>query len=423
MASAKADYRKAIELDETLEEAYVGLADVYVRQGDLDKAKEILQLGVNHAGSSKKIEEKLKELDRAQRTDQPDQSDRPGQTDRLTHENQRIEDIRFARFEEQNMEYAVITGVNSAGETQWTYTTIKSGMTELTQMEEIGLVNGLYYFNEVGTVVVLDPESGEVVWKNGEFGGCSISYDFSKSGDLFLSGYYGLDFFWVDANGKTVRRVERIDTRYFWPDKIRCWDGYVEITMRGDLDGYGEHIITVSLEDAAGAEDLAWRQAYRQRLIEEDGIGHYDEFQLIYVDDDQIPELWMNGFGPQLWTFNGQQVNMMYISSYGDLKYLDRGGLFYTSSGRMGGYSDDVYSLRNGEFMLIAQGSYGAEDNINVQYDENGSPIYRYYWGGGEVTEEGYQNELDRIFDPTRVRDVFSGTSYNSTELMELLSQ
>lgn len=63
MAAAQADYERAIELDETLAEAYLGLADVYIRREDYEKAQEILQIGLEKTGDSEIIADKIKELE------------------------------------------------------------------------------------------------------------------------------------------------------------------------------------------------------------------------------------------------------------------------------------------------------------------------------------------------------------------------
>ncbi len=418
LAAALADYEKAIELDRTIEDAYVGLANVYVCQGDLGKAEEILQEGANYVESSSKIEDRLKNLEQIKQSNPPE------------HESKKVEEIRFDRFEEQGVEYAVITGVNSANEVQWTYTTIRSDMTELTQMEEIGLENGLYYFNERGTIVALEPDSGKVVWKNDEFGGCSISYDFGENGDLFLSGYYGPDFFWVNANGKTVKRIENVDKQYFWPDGIKYKNGHVEITMRGTPDGYGEHILTVNLEKNEQTNNSAWRRAYLQYIQDEDVNPFVSElfdaeFQLIYVDGDDIPELWICcsniAAGSLICTFDGKEVNDMFISEYGDLKYIERTGQFYTCGGHMDVYWDGIYVLQNGQFVETAHGDYGAEDNANVQYDRNGRPIYVYNWDGKKMTEQEYKDALERSFNVTAARDIFDGFSYDYYQLQQML--
>lgn len=43
LAAAQADYEQAIELEETNVDAYLGLADVYIRQGNYVKALETLK--------------------------------------------------------------------------------------------------------------------------------------------------------------------------------------------------------------------------------------------------------------------------------------------------------------------------------------------------------------------------------------------
>ena len=45
LAAALADYERAVELDETSVEAYLGLADIYTLQNDLEAAQAILERG------------------------------------------------------------------------------------------------------------------------------------------------------------------------------------------------------------------------------------------------------------------------------------------------------------------------------------------------------------------------------------------
>lgn len=62
---AEASYLEAIEIQPKKEEAYVKLADVYVTQGKIDQAVEILKKGTKKAGS-KTLETKLARLSAAQ---------------------------------------------------------------------------------------------------------------------------------------------------------------------------------------------------------------------------------------------------------------------------------------------------------------------------------------------------------------------
>lgn len=153
----------------------------------------------------------------------------------------------------QMEEYARIEGVDKDGHIHWTYTTERYFCTELTRVEEIGGYHGLYYFNESGTLTALDPQSGQIVWKNGDFGGASIAVAFHEDGDLFVAGYYGPDFYWVDPEGHTICRIKELDPRYFWPERIRCDDGQITVTMMGSLEGgYEEHTISFELESVRG---------------------------------------------------------------------------------------------------------------------------------------------------------------------------
>lgn len=61
LAMAQADYEMAIELDELLVEAYLGLADVYTLQEDYDKALEVLRQGLEKV-SDYRIEARIYEI-------------------------------------------------------------------------------------------------------------------------------------------------------------------------------------------------------------------------------------------------------------------------------------------------------------------------------------------------------------------------
>lgn len=52
LAAARTDYETALTLDKTLVDAWLALSNVYVRQGDYDKAIEVLQQGLEETGSS-----------------------------------------------------------------------------------------------------------------------------------------------------------------------------------------------------------------------------------------------------------------------------------------------------------------------------------------------------------------------------------
>ena len=87
-------------------------------------------------------------------------------------------------------------------------------------------------------------------------------------------------------------------------------------------------------------------------------------------------------------------------------------------------YYDLVLTLQNGELVLTDQGYYGAEDNSNVQFDENGEPIYRYEWNGKQVTKEEYAEELNAVYDLSKAKPCYDWNQlYSVEELITALSR
>ena len=69
LAAALADYEKAQELGYTAADLWLGLADICIRQGDYDKAREVLEEGLAATGGDPDIQAKLDELDSGTVTD------------------------------------------------------------------------------------------------------------------------------------------------------------------------------------------------------------------------------------------------------------------------------------------------------------------------------------------------------------------
>lgn len=65
----KVDYERAIELDETNAEAYLGLADVCIRQGNYEKALEILRRGLEKTENHQDIADKIAGIEDGNITD------------------------------------------------------------------------------------------------------------------------------------------------------------------------------------------------------------------------------------------------------------------------------------------------------------------------------------------------------------------
>lgn len=178
----------------------------------------------------------------------------------------------------------------------------------------------------------------------------------------------------------------------------------------------------------------AWAQAYKECIKKEAAkyitSSNYNYWRacLIDVDGDSIPELYTDrpatAFGKGLYTFSNGKVYSKTVSGDGFLSYLPGEGIFLDSGGHMDAYWDIVYHLENGEFVEIAKGNFGAEDNANVQYDKDGFPIYRYFWNGEEVANEStYNKKLNEVFPESRAYDYDDCEWKSYQEMLDFLDQ
>lgn len=166
--------------------------------------------------------------------------------DHTTEDVTEIAQIVFTRCEAATdgvfTEYAEINGIGSDGEILWNYTTDHFEAAQMYQTSEIGRGPDRYYFCESGTVVALDPQTGEVLWKNSEFNGapaqdrsCLIDDD----GTVYLCGYLGPDFFAVDADGNTLCKTSTFSEDYWWPYALEKQGEQMAITFEMGPDGAG----------------------------------------------------------------------------------------------------------------------------------------------------------------------------------------
>ena len=106
LVAALADFEQAIALDEMLAEGWLGLADVYIRMGEYDKAKEILQTAQEKT-TDQAVSDKLAKLD----SDQP--TDATGQVERKVNytydDSGAVKWIREELYDEQGIRFRINT--------------------------------------------------------------------------------------------------------------------------------------------------------------------------------------------------------------------------------------------------------------------------------------------------------------------------
>lgn len=124
-------------------------------------------------------------------------------------------------------------------------------------------------------------------------------------------------------------------------------------------------------------------------------------YSLIYVNDDDIPELVMDsGFeasGCQVATFYEGELDILQTDRL-EFDYIEKENLLCNSSGIYGYYYDIVYTITDGKWNCIARGNYG-DGPDGVQSDEDGNLLVFYTWEGTDVDENEYERSLKEIYD------------------------
>lgn len=172
------------------------------------------------------------------------------------------------------------------------------------------------------------------------------------------------------------------------------------------------------LEDHDTSQSLTpWQKAYLQYLENDTDPQIQSGYTLINLADNGIPQIVEVGdceaTGCRIVHYGNDkvhvtQLNRLYFS------YIPHSNLLLNSEGNMDTYYDLLYRLQNGELTLIASGFYGAEDNSNVQFDDNGDPIYQYEWEGTFMSKDDYQKELSKLYDSSQA------VTYNYEDLLTL---
>lgn len=157
---------------------------------------------------------------------------------------------------------------------------------------------------------------------------------------------------------------------------------------------------TISEEGAMPEETEDYPAAY-ERLIEESGSNL--AFSLIYLDDDDIPELVAGDRGYDIYSVytarDGEAICLVSSIETRDFSYCERKGVITTfaiwnGGGDEGGYGRTYYhETIAGGYMPVLSYSY------NATYDENGNytgeGVTQYFYFEEETVKEMYDKTLE----------------------------
>lgn len=227
----------------------------------------------------------------------------------------------------------------------------------------------------------------------------------------------------IDGDGSEELHI-RDDVVYY---AIKAVDGTPQILFKSRW-GYEQIVKQAESElewtDKRLKDYATWQEAYIDYIKKPESTIWTSEdssdYSLIYVDGDDIPELYIHtggmASGAFMVSFYDGKVRAI-NRERGGIQYIEYGGLFYSDWGNMGFYPCNVYMLERGEFSEIGSGW------ISESYDEENPEDwwYEYFWEGSQMTEAEYEECLNKLIDISKC--VEPAELYTKDEMLEILAE
>ena len=229
------------------------------------------------------------------------------------------------------------------------------------------------------------------------------------------------EFDWHDRNRNGIMDEED----YYSKD----YPHYEEIDMEQYVR-YREEQIAKQTENVLEWTDKrlkdfeTWQEAYIDFMNKPESIiwlngDDWEEYSLIYVDDDDIPELYIYTGGMA----SGEFVISFYDGNLGvmnrgriGLRYIEYGGRLYSGAGNMGFHPCNVYLLEKGEFSEIGTGWLSENYDAEKEYLD-----YDHFWEGSLMTEEEYEKCLNKLIDTSKC--IEPAELHTQDEILEILAR
>lgn len=175
--------------------------------------------------------------------------------------------------------------------------------------------------------------------------------------------------------------------------------------------------------DGTAKTYLTWKEAFKDHI---EGINEeeYEGFELIYLNEDRTPELVQVGAtsakGATIVVYRSGTLEETWLNRR-DFQYLEYENLLYSPSGVENLHYDTIYSISGGKLSVSTQGYYGNSTFARVRFDENGKEVRDYFWEGGQVSESGYRDGINFLFDMSRAKACEGDQLLTAAELLEKL--
>lgn len=242
-------------------------------------------------------------------------------------------------------------------------------------------------------------------------------YDNVETGEeeTYISALYTLLFFYDEEGEVLEANLDSVTI----PDSYHPEDGGFVLSTDYRQDGTTDETIIFPFEEDIDQEKFGvdpkqtkeefgdpfvidkastvkWAEKYLSDGFEEEPISDWTTCAFAYINDDDVPELWVNGnygyAGARLYTTDKKGNNGDCLECYWGMVYFKEGNeTFWVTEGHTGIYSDTFYRIKNGTFDLQEKGEFSYE----FTSDSAQEPVSSYYWNDSEVSEEEYAERLE----------------------------
>ena len=213
-----------------------------------------------------------------------------------------------------------------------------------------------------------------------------------------------------DTPAEETENVEQEDTESESEETATYEEEYSESEEKAEPI----YIIEPQLTQDDMYEMQDWQAAYAEYIEGLEWKENYD-YSLIYVNDDDIPELvvdtGMEANGCYILTYHNGEVDALRILRL-NFYYIEKKNLVNNSDGHMGYYYDYIYSIDNGKWVCVANGEW-----TETMGDDDW--VYQYEWEGKEVGEDVYEQRVNAVFNTDQA--IVPDQYYILEEMLSLL--
>ena len=177
-------------------------------------------------------------------------------------------------------------------------------------------------------------------------------------------------------------------------------DDYINENAEAMRSSYGSNSAAIIEDDSVGYSEYGWSKAYFDYMQTKSAAGtdtDYEYAYLIYVNDDNIPELVLEGYyeavGCDIVTYKNGRIDVLTTNRL-QFDYIKRGNLLRNATSHMGYYVDNVYCIKNGRWKTLHQ----SDGDENTYKEDKYDAIFNEAYSNGTI---GLDYDYRECFDTT----------------------